>query len=85
MSKTSATAPTARRYDDAARTKIVDFLKTGKTNREAKEKFGCTAHFAAKLREEAGIAPTAKAGKPAAKAPKAKAPKAKASKPANLL
>ena len=75
MSKTSATAPTARRYDDAARTKIVDFLKTGKTNLEAKAKFGCTAHFAAKLREEAGIAPTAKA------------PKAKASKPvaANLL
>ena len=93
MSKSTDTSPTSRRYDEATRKKITAFLKTGKSNREAKAEFGCTAHFAAKLREEAGIPPTAKAVKakaPAAKAVKAKAPAAKAvkAKPAaaaNLL
>lgn len=72
--------PTARRYDEAARAKIVAFIKSGKTNQEAKAKFGCTAHFAAKLRKEAGLPSQGKGRTPVAKKG-SKAP-AKPTKPA---
>lgn len=82
MSKNTATKPTARRYDEATREKIIAFMKAGKTNREVKEKFGCTAHFAAHLRKEAGLPQserkprTAKAPVKATKAAKPVAKKA---------
>jgi hypothetical protein len=63
--KTNKTAPAKkankksviglRRYDDAKVKAIAAFLKTG-TNQAAKAKFGCSAHYAGKLRKKLKIA-----------------------------
>lgn len=51
---TSSKVTTGTRYDEAMRAKICTFLKTH-TNQAAKKEFGCSAHFAGKLRAEAKI------------------------------
>jgi hypothetical protein len=60
----------APRYDDAKIKKMVAFLK-GHTNQEVKEEFGCSAHYAGKLRKKHKIALPESSrviGKPAKKA-----------------
>lgn len=65
----NAKVNTGTRYDEAMRAKICAFLKTH-TNQETKKEFGCSAHFAGKLRAEAKIPHVARVGqaKAAAKA-----------------
>lgn len=87
------------RHSDEKRAAIVAFIKGGKTNDEAKAKFGVSAHFVGKLRKENKVGPAAapkaavstksKPSAPVAKgkpAPKAKsAPKAVTSDAGDLL
>ena len=77
----SKAKPAISRHSDEKRASIIAFIKGGKTNHEAKAKFGVSAHFVGKLRKEANVGP-AKAKPVAAKAP-AKAVSTKSSpKPA---
>jgi transposase-like protein len=62
--KSKAKTP-IKRHSDEIRQRILTFIKTGKTNQEAKAKFGVSAHFVGKLRKENGIGSAAKASKPA--------------------
>jgi len=57
------------RYDEKTINSIIAFLKKGKTNVEAKKQFGCTAHYAGKLRKKAKLkaAPAPKKAKSAKK------------------
>lgn len=84
--KTTTPPVTARRYDEAARAEITAFLAAGNTNNAAKAEFGCSAHFAGKLRSAAGLtgdkapkatkaAPVAAKGKAVAKPVAKAAPK----------
>lgn len=50
MTKTKSPGPTAVRYDEKAIARIVSFLKKGHSNVEAKAEFGCSAHFAGRIR-----------------------------------
>jgi hypothetical protein len=68
---------TAVRYDDPVKKKIASYLREGNSNQAAKRKFGCSAHWAGRLRDELKIAAFA----PAPSKPKSTKAKAKA-KPA---
>jgi len=63
--KTPKAKTPIKRHSDEIRQRILTFIKTGKTNNEAKAKFGVSAHFVGKLRKENAIGAAAKASKPA--------------------
>ncbi len=64
----SKVKPAFSRHSDEKRASIIAFIKGGKTNHEAKAKFGVSAHFVGKLRKEANISAPAKAKPAPAKA-----------------
>lgn len=54
--KTKAKKTAAVRYDDATVKKIAVFLKNH-SNQAAKKEFGCSAHFAGRVRDDHKIPP----------------------------
>lgn len=70
-----------KRYSEAEIKQMTAYCK-GHTNQEVKAKFGCSAHYAGKLRKKAKI-PLPESSKPVA--PKKSAPAKKSGKPAKSL